>query len=290
MIPSYNVKYRSSIGVLYRPLQDVEIYVEDEDSSVFYNELFGRLLDGKVRIKKVIPLGCRLEVIKGAKEQNKSFPKVFIIDGDLYWVSGKFKVEDSRLYQYPFYCIENALFCKDAAIALIQETLGCKTVEYIEDKLSWDEWVDSIEASLIKLFVVFATAFKLKPTIKTTSRGFNSIITRVKKSPPIFDIDKIGKIINDILIELNNDFGEEVVTETRDNINEWVHENEHFINIVSGKDFLLPLLSFKIKEICGLDLSIDSRNFRLARSCNLDSLNDLKQFIITTVSEFKQIA
>ncbi|MGS0682632.1 DUF4435 domain-containing protein [Shewanella sp. 125m-7] len=286
MIPQYKNHYKSSVGLLFRQLQDIEIYVEDKDSEVFYRELFGRLLEGRAQIKKVISLGCRNEVIKGAEEQANDAPKVFVIDADLFWVTQQFNTNNKRIYQYPFYCVENSLFCKSAAITLIQETLGDKKRELIESELDWNSWIQSIEPHLIELFVIFATAFKLNPTIKTTSRGFEAIVTKTKKAPVIFDIEKVTLVISEIKNELLKDFSLDEIEKTAAEIENWTRDKEHNLNIVSGKNFLLPLLSFKLKEHCNLDLTVKSRNYRLARNCNLEPLDGLRVFVEDTIEKF----
>lgn len=55
-VPRFPDRALMSRGVLYRPLQDVEIYVEDEDSEVFYSELLTRLVGSEVRLNKVFAL------------------------------------------------------------------------------------------------------------------------------------------------------------------------------------------------------------------------------------------
>jgi hypothetical protein len=286
MIPSYKSDYISSVGVLYRPLQDVEIYVEDHDSEVFYTQLFGRLLGTDIRIKKIIPMGGRTCVLTGVENHDNSFPKVFVIDGDLYWVSQTFDSSEQRLFQYNFYCVENALFCKNAALTIVQETLGNINLTELQELFNWEEWLDSFENELIELFVIFATAFKLKPSIKTTSRGVHSIIRNVRRSVPVIDHEKLQSVKDEVQQELNHDFGEDAVKSEMISINNWVETNNFGINIVSGKDFLLPLLSFKIKEVCGLDMKTESRNFRLAKYCDLSSLEPLKTHILDYVGSY----
>ena len=231
-------------------------------------------------------MGGRTCVINGVENHDDSFPKVYVIDGDLFWVSQTFDSSEQRLFQYDFYCVENALFCKNAALTIIQETLGNINLTEIEERFSWEEWLGSFEKELIELFVIFATAFKLKPSIKTTSRGVHSIIKNIRKSVPVIDHEKLQSVKDEVKTELNNDFGEDTVKSEMVSIYNWVEVNNFGINIVSGKDFLLPLLSFKIKEICGLDMKTESRNFRLAKYCDLSSLKPLRTHILDYVSSF----
>ncbi|CAK2203563.1 DUF4435 domain-containing protein [Vibrio crassostreae] len=284
-IPSYKNSYMSSYGLLYRPLQDIEIYVEDKDSEVFYTQLFSRMLEGHAKIKKIIPLGCRTSVIEGAKKHGNDSAKVFVIDGDLYWTSQTYVNDIERLFVHSFYCIENTLFCADAASKIIQESLGNLTFEQAKTKLNWDEWVDDISPILNRLFVIFSVVFKLKPQLKTTSRGFSSIITSKKGSLPKIDIEKANSIYNELYNELLKDYSQDVIDTEIESV--LIFSEKYKLEIISGKDFLIPLLGFKITEACGVKLSVESRNFRLASHCNLDILSPLKDFILKTLKSYK---
>ncbi|PNH90853.1 hypothetical protein C1M56_00955 [Vibrio diazotrophicus] len=275
----------SSVGVLYRQLQDIEIYVEDEGSEVFYTQLFSRLLQGVAKIKKIIPLNGRLNVIEGAKNQSNDSPKVFVIDGDLYWSSQTFEHDLDRLYVHGFYCVENVLFCYDAAAKIVQETLGNISLDEAKARLNWDEWVEDISPHLIRLFTLFSVSFKLKPAIQTTSRGFTSIITSRKGKIPKLDEDKIEQQYLDVLEELRQDYTDEEIEQEIQQVMDFAEM--HKIKIVSGKDFLVPLMCFKIKEACGINLTVESRNFRLASHCNLTSLEPLREFVAQTLNRFK---
>lgn len=285
MLPKYKNEYMSSVGLLYRRLQDIEIYVEDEDSEIFYMQLFSRLLDGTAKIKKIIPLNGRKNVIDGARRHKDDSPKVYIIDGDLYWSSNLFQNDINRLYVHNFYCIENALFCINAAAKIIQESLGNVTFEHARELLKWNDWLDDITPHLVKLFIIFSVAFKLKPSIKTTARGFNSIITSKKNKIPYLDPIKIDSQYEQVFNCLKGEFSEEVINNEIESVMKFAEI--HGINIVSGKDFLIPLLCFKIKEVCGVSLTVNSRNFRLASHCDIDKLASLKEFIKSEIERHK---
>ncbi|TMX55914.1 DUF4435 domain-containing protein [Vibrio rotiferianus] len=288
MIPSYKQKHMSSIGVLYRQLQDIEIYVEDQDSEVFYMQLFTRLLDGTAKIKKVIPLNGRKNVIDGASNHKDDSPKVYVIDGDLYRNANLFNNELARLYVHNFYCVENALFCVNAAAKIVQESLGNVTIIEAKERLNWDDWLEEITPHLVRLFTLFSAAFKLNPTIKTTSRGFTSIITSCKNKLPYLDSDKVEAQYNEVLDALREDFSDKEIEEEIESVMAFAEDNG--LDIVSGKDFLIPLMCFKIKEACGVSLTVNSRNFRLASHCDLDKLAPLKEFIKDEIARHKNIA
>ncbi len=60
--PNWSFSARKSLGLHYRDLQDVEIYVEDIGSEALYTKLFTRAARDQVRIRKIIPLNGRENV------------------------------------------------------------------------------------------------------------------------------------------------------------------------------------------------------------------------------------
>jgi hypothetical protein len=135
--PELPLRSLSSQGVLYRPLQDIEVYVEDEGSEVFYEELISRLLDHNHQIIKVFPLRGRENVLAECQVYNEKHPALFIIDGDLSWVAGEPQPNHDHLFVNQCYCVENYLVCENAITEIAfensgsmprQEIRGCKKV------------------------------------------------------------------------------------------------------------------------------------------------------------------
>src|SRR4030043_246008 len=87
-VPRFPDRALMSRGVLYRPLQDIEIYVEDQDSEVFYSELLARLVYSEVRLNKVFALRGKQRVLEECRRFTGPARAIFIIDGDLAWVAG----------------------------------------------------------------------------------------------------------------------------------------------------------------------------------------------------------
>ena len=78
-LPEIPQRSLSSQGVLYRPLQDIEVFVEDEGCEVFYEELLGRLIGDECRVFKVFALGGRLKVSEECARHKGNSPALYII-------------------------------------------------------------------------------------------------------------------------------------------------------------------------------------------------------------------
>jgi hypothetical protein len=91
-ILSWSSAASKSLGLLYRELQPIEVYVEDSNSEAFYFELLNRMIDGEKKIRKIIPLNGRKNVLDHCDDFDHRTPALFIIDGDLDLFLGLWEV------------------------------------------------------------------------------------------------------------------------------------------------------------------------------------------------------
>ncbi|MFK3907884.1 DUF4435 domain-containing protein [Pseudomonas monteilii] len=282
-IPAWSPSASESIGLLYRDLQPLEVYVEDSNSEPFYLELLNRMLSGGQSIKKVVPLHGRSHVLKSCSDYQGDFPAIFLIDGDLNMFFGEREKGYKNLFQLKAYCIENYLFCSDAARELIVEGSGLLRRQ---DALSAKEWNDHfkpVHSELKELFITFAAARKAKPDLKTVAHGAASVVTNSRRKGPQFDFEKVSNLRHSIVEECSKEVGrkewEEIVKEVRLTV-----ADLNSIDLVSGKDFLLPLMAFFIRSKVEGSMTNHSLMFKLAKYCSLQRLEDLKVALLSVLA------
>lgn len=276
--PVFPARALASKAVLYRPLQDIDIYVEDEGSEVFYTELLKRLVGRNARIATVVPLRGRENVIKKAKEHSDSSPALFLIDGDLHWVAGLSLPTLPHIYVHPCYCVENYLFCEDAMIQIVVENQGAIKESDAKSVLDWKTTRDRVETLLVPLFIEFAVAFALCPEIKTVSRGIGCLLRDSRRgSPPEIDELKIAAVRQEVKDEVIERVGTVAYDLKRKLVAGQVKALADPIDAVSGKDFLIPVQMFEVGRAGGQKVKRKSFVFRLARHCRLDKLQTLRQ-------------
>lgn len=274
-VPVWPPSALESVGLLYRPLQDLEVYVEDKDSEVFYLELLGRLIPSGKKIKKIIPLNGRGNVVDLCKRYNDPSPALFLIDGDLDLTLKVREVGLKNLFQLKSYCIENYLFCLAGSREIIVETSGKVLPEKALTAEEWESFFNYVNEPLRELFLVFAAARVLAPTLKTVSLGYSSISTqKVRKRGPEPDLAKISSVIEAIKVQSLQFTNEEIWLSTIEQIRENAKDIQT-IDMVSGKDFLLPMLDMFIRSKGGSTASTESLMFRLARHCSINRLEEL---------------
>jgi len=279
--PVFPQRALASKAVLYRPLQDIDIYVEDEGSEVFYTELLKRLVGRDARIAAVVPLRGRDNVIKKAQEYSASRPALFLIDGDLHWLAGLSLPTHPHIYVHPCYCVENYLFCENAMIQIVVENQGSLKESDAKLALDWKTVRDRIEKHLVPLFIEFAVAFALCPEVKTVSRGIGCLLRNSRKgSPPEMDEEKIAAVRQEVKDEVIRRAGTVAYELKRSLIAEQVKVLADPIDAVSGKDFLVPVQMFEAGRVGGQKVQRKSFVFRLARHCRLDKLDTLRQKVL----------
>jgi len=280
-LPVFPERALTSKAVVFRPLQDIDIYVEDEGSEVFYTELLKRLVGRDTRIATVVPLRGRDNVLKKAEEYADPRPALFLIDGDLHWVAGLALPTLPHIFIHPCYCVENYLFCEDAMIEIVVENHGCIERDTAKDALDWPTVRNRVETLLLPLFLEFAVAFALCPDIRTVSRGIGCLLRDSRKgSPPELDEDKVFSVLQEVKDELVARVGRDVYEVKRSLIEQRIKTLRDPIDAVSGKDFLVPVQMFEAGNKGGQKVQRKSFVFRLARHCRLDKMESLRQKIL----------
>ena len=283
-IPRFPERALSSKAVFYRPLQDIDIYVEDESAEVFYTELLKRLVGDDARIAAVIPLRGRENVVRHAEDYCDSRPALFLVDGDLHWVAGLSLPSAPCIYVHPCYCIENYLFCERAMIQISVENSGVLTEEEAQAQLDWDTLRDELKKLLVPLFVEFATAFSLCPEIKTVARGIGCVLRSARRgSPPTIDPDKVAGVQEEVRAAVLEQVDTPRYNRTRAAIEAQIEMIADPLDAVSGKDFLVPVQMFAATRVGGQKVKRRSFVFRLARHCNMQKLDILRGTILEII-------
>jgi len=256
---------------------DIDIYTEDElKDKEFYKVLFKRLLDPKINVNDITPLGCKKNVIESCKkEPDNGRKKIFIIDGDVSIIHGGNILQLEHLHVLDAYCIENFVFDENAIVNFIYLLCAQQSMDDIEKNLELDSWLATYANKLIELFIHFAIVdfFGGKFKLNNIAKYFD----KESFSEKLVDIE-IEQIKKDILNITSQENYEAKLFELKER---WPVSNENLIRIVSGKDFLLPILLNKTKKFRKSKAlpTNDEAKFILAQFCSLDKFNRLKEEI-----------
>jgi len=274
------VRALSSVAKLFGQLQDLDVYVEDAGMQAFYKQLFTRVAANSVRIATVIPVGDRFSVEEHARN-NPSPRSLYVVDGDLDWVAGLHRPTIDNLFRLEMYCIENALICESAAIEVAVDSAGTLERNEASAELDWSGWTAALREHLVELFLVFAAARVLAPQVRSVSHGHSSVCTQAGRGEPKLDPERVKVLRDSVYAAIAAEVGADDLELELERLRERIAPLGEPLDVVSGKDFLLPLLRFKLRGIVKDGLALKSLRFRLARHCRLDRFTALKDAMLT---------
>lgn len=278
----YSNQVLKTTALFYSNFNDLDIFVEDKGKGdyEFYLELLKKLTEEKVKIRKIFQLGGRDKVIEACKKENNkknNRKSVYIIDGDIDLILNE-SIKLDKLFILDVYCIENYLIEKEAIIDIIHETLGVESKGKIEKKLNFDICIKSISKNLIKFFLLLAISKKYNLGIK-----FGNITELISnnKGKPYLDKKKLNVKIQSLKKELIKEIKIKKLKEELSLLERlWGYSPETLLKIVSGKDYLLPLVNFKIKCFCPINIKTESLKIRLVKKVSLNRMEELKKYLL----------
>ena len=279
---SYSKRALRGLAYIFRPYNDIDIYVEDTKDYGVYEILINRILHGNATVKRIFPLGGREAVIQACRDNqyNDERNTIYIIDGDFYKFHNEIpegKLEN--LYQLNVYCMENLLFCREAIHAVSYENLVNMRKENINDYIDFDTLLNHLVLKLLPLFIIYAIAFKLDNSIETSGKSIYHF--RDKRSNWKLASGKIQKRIDEIRNQLLENNTEEEILNITNRIEESLPiDNFEIAKLFSGKTYILPLcLTYMadVKRCYQGNMSQFKR--RLAQHCDLNIDVELKNTI-----------
>lgn len=279
-------KSKSAVSVLMEDFNDIDIYVEDTaiESKKIYTELINRVFIDEYRIENIIPLGPSTKVIaewKKSKPINDNRKKIFIIDGDYHllndslkdYLSGDNANNHKGLFLLPRYCIENFLLDFKSLIEIVHDEVPVETRLEIKKVLNLDKWLLDNQ-NLKDLFIYNSICQKFNVGEKTSKYKFTHLVKDT--SDGICCGDLIAKRIESLkkAIAIKNN---KIDIEAEYSLRIGRVYSLNIMSIVSGKDYLLPLLKRHIssKYNC-LGFSNISFKIRISKICKIGELSLLR--------------
>jgi hypothetical protein len=265
---------RAIVGLayLFRPYNDIDIYVEDTTCRNMYEVLINRMLDGRAKVVRIFQLGGRREVIDACKKNqgNSNRPRLYVIDGDFAILLGKEAPKLRHLYQLRVYCSENLVFTETAALEVAFESLTNTPRDQVETIVQFSQFLNDIIQKLTPLLVIYIAVRILNPSIQTT--GFNVTQLLLQKSgSPELSKRKVKQRVTDIESELHKENPKEEVESTVGQAKRLLpSSNTDTAKLISGKTYLLPLLYHHLRSKTRFSGTLDQLKTRLARYCELD--------------------
>jgi len=269
---------------------EFDIFTEDKVADKeFYKSLFKRVFQNKVKINDVTPLGCKTNVLRAYDNQPQKVKRkrFYIVDGDLDLINGTNRKNEKNLIVLDSYCIENYIISETGVVELIYLSCGTISKEDIKLKLNYERWLGYNTNCLVELFLHFAILKKYGggPKIKNA----NEFLTTNQKQRIINQeaIDCYCQTIKADILQLLSESGHlEPEKIYQSEISEYrkffPKDKDCLLRIVSAKNYLLPILQFRINHCVGKGKSLvknESLKLFLANNSDLNRLSFLTERI-----------
>jgi|GEM_PF-2155220 len=268
----WSQRTKRAIAFLFRPYNDIDVFVEDSVSLGMYEVLLGRMLRGEARITRVHQLGNRATVV--AECQRDQLPsgrrRLYIIDADSDLVFGTPAPALLHLYRLGVYTSENLLFSKAAALEIAYESLTNVERAAVDNILAFDDLVAQLTGELVPLFVWYAAVYSLDNRIETVGYSVMQLCSSVGGVHEL-DAAKVSARIAHLEAALVIGVTQPVVDATVASLSSQVPRTaESLARFVSGKTYLLPLLFHRLRFRTSLTGNLEQFKVRLARYAEID--------------------
>lgn len=279
MIPERSVQANSAKSVFFEEINDIDIYIEDTafGYSKIFSILFSRVFEGRYKVGKVFPLGGREAVVSEHAKNESDRPSIYIIDGDLFLLAGDSVVNKKGLYKFPCYCVENILCDHESLLSIMDEEEPEKDYSKINELFSYQEWLENNEEQLFLLFVEYSISMLLNPQEQTVAFKVSGLVSCNKGE---LDKTKVLKRIEGLKsLSVNRSSPEKYQAVRSKIMYEFESSGLNKLDIVSGKEYLLPLLKMRAKSIVKTKIPDLNFKMRIARICNIERLMSAADYV-----------
>ncbi|AXA25891.1 DUF4435 domain-containing protein [Pseudomonas putida] len=282
MIPERGTIGKYAKSIFYEDVNEIDIYIEDTalGSEKIASKIFSRIFEGRYRLDQVFPLGGRSSVISKFNEEKLTLkrPSLFIIDGDIYHLTGDNIKDEQGLYRLPCYCIENIILDPIAITSIIDEEDPVRSEEELNRAFDYAGWEKQNKHKLRDLFIEYAISRVLNPSEPTVSYEVRNLVSG---SDGCLDDNKLTARLSDLSKKAINQAGEENYQYTKQQVlTQYGISTLTDLDFVSGKDYIFPLLKTRLRSTVKTALSDLNLKIRLSKICSVEKIRECADRVI----------
>lgn len=279
MIPERSVQAASAKSVFFEEINDIDIYIEDTafGYSKLFSILFSRVFEGQYKVGKVFPLGGRKAVIEEHASNQSVRPSIYIVDGDLFLLTGDSVSNVKGLYKFPYYCVENVLCDHESLLSVMDEEEPEKDISKLHELFGYQKWLINNEDKLFSLFVEYGVSMLLNPQVKTVAFKVSDLVSCNKGE--LDDVKLLSRIESLREISLGSSSYKDYQAMHKKILDDFEISGLSKLDVVSGKDYLFPLLKTRAKSVVKTRISDLNFKIRLAKICNIENLAPARNYV-----------
>ena len=235
-----------------------------------YVFIFRKLLGDDVHLTSVTPVGDRERVLEACKLDQviDGRKKLYVIDGDFDHFLGRPKPRLRHLYRLRAYCIENILLDEVAVVNVGVEDDTNATERQISTRLKFDSWISELVGILLPLFITYAAARELQPSLQTVGYSVVRLCDQTDEGLRLSEKKvrvRIREVARAVIIAKKL----QQYCDCRKRITSYVRNNsipgEH---LISGKDYIFPVFISRMVNVVSHRGNANRLKVRLARNYN----------------------
>lgn len=146
--------------LFYSDYNDVNIFVEDEGKEYIYEDIFQRMFDDQIEIRKILPMKGKPGVEKAFKEYGCKYdgkPAIYLVDGDFDLVMGKKMIENPNYIYLEKYNIESYYIDEMAVLRFMAGKMK-KTKKSVSQIVKYSSWENMVYKAMKELFINYMIA------------------------------------------------------------------------------------------------------------------------------------
>ncbi|MGJ5177261.1 DUF4435 domain-containing protein [Bradyrhizobium oligotrophicum] len=261
----YSPKSARAIGYLKQFYNDIEIYVEDTASPNTHLLICRRILGPEARLTSVTPLGSKEQVIAACRldQIEPKRKRLYVIDGDFDLILRRPKPRLRHLYRLRAYCIENLILSETAIEAVCLQISPLSQPPKVHALLDLRAWLTTLANNLRPLFISYAICNEIDPTIQTVGATVYSMCISEAKEPKL-ETTKVFRRIRAMLRNCRATSSSTDIREVRSRVEEVLSGDIRDLKYVSGKDYILPLLYHRLRNLFELPIRVEQLKVQLA--------------------------
>lgn len=268
--------------VFYTSLNDVDVFIEDTavESKKIYVQLLRRALGGDIKLSQVFPIGTKSRVIDRcqADQGKRNRPAVYIVDGDLDYLTGVAQPSLQRFYRLKRYCIENYFVDESAWVEVLNEEVVSHDREEIKRILDFENWISRLAVGLKPLVIASAVTRVKQCGLPNVNIPISHLC-----SCESGDVDQ-GKIlakVAELKTATDTRYGVGVFDTDADQVSRRLSSGgaAGLLAHVSGKSLLFPLVKRRSKTLFRFSHNDATLRLRLSMRCDVSELADISTAI-----------
>lgn len=282
----FSQKAKIALVHLFRPYNDIDIYVEDTTIHRIYEALIQRMLPEEVSLRRIFQLPGREAVLSACINHINKYGRktLFIIDGDFNVL---LSTEDfsaySNLYQLQVFCIENLLISQNSLVEIAADSLPNTKFEDTESIIDYDAFISDVVSNLSPLIVIYYVAHILDKSIDTFNLNVNNFF-KEEFTQISLDMNKIQIRVNEIKGNLLKNYPSEIIQEEMNKVSRIIPEKpQEIIKLICGRRYLIPLVFHHLHRKANYSSTYNQLKARLARHCDLNIDPGLQVALIETL-------